>query len=95
MAIEIVKKISERAPTQHTKLVIALLVLFEGAVFVLMPFLNPITLQLEEQSLTWFRIAIALVLALLASLFVNIHLANKLTRLGHWIDERVRIVDET
>lgn len=93
--IEIVKRISDRAPTRHTKLAIALLVLFEGVVFALVPFMNPITFKLDEENLTWLRIVMALSLALLASLFVNFHLANKLIRLGKWIDERVRITNET
>lgn len=83
-----IEEISKRAPTRLTRLSLALLVFFEGLVFALVPFLNPITLELDEKNLTWLRIVLALSLALIASMVINTHLTIRLKKISKWVNER-------
>lgn len=82
------QEISNRAPTRLTRLALGLLILFESVVFALVPFLNPISLELDEKNLTWTRVVLAISLALFASLFVNFHLTNRLHAVSKWVDKQ-------
>lgn len=85
--MDLENKISNRAPTRLTKIALGLLIFFESVVFAIVPFLNPITFELDEKNLTWLRMVLALTLALLASLLVNIHLTNRLHAISVWVDK--------
>jgi len=86
--MDIKQEISSRAPTKATRIALAFLLLFEGVTFSLVPLLNPITLELDTKNLSWLTICIALVLALLASMFVNIHLTNRLRAVSKWVEKQ-------
>jgi hypothetical protein len=86
--MDIKQEILSRAPTKATQLALALLILFEGATFVLVPVLNPITLELDPKNLSWLTVCISLVLALLASMFVNVHLTNRLRSVSQWVEKQ-------
>ena len=85
--MNISQEISSRAPTRLTRLALVLLILFEGVVFAIVPFLNPISLELDEKNLTWLRLVLALSLAFIASLFVNIHLTFRLHAISKWVSK--------
>ena len=84
--MDIKEEILNRAPTKATRLALVLLILCEGAVFSLVPFLNPITLELDSKNLTWLSVCLALFLALLFSIFVNLHLTNRLKKISDWVN---------
>ena len=83
MAIK--KEISDRAPTQHTKTALLLLIAIEFSVVPLVAFSNPVTLELDPKNITWLQISVALFLALLFSLYVNFHLTNRLRNISKWV----------
>ncbi len=84
--MNIKEKLLDSAPTKKTRTALLLLLLLEGIIFSIVPFLNPITFELDSKNLTWFSICLALFLALIFSIFINFHLTNRLKKVSDWVN---------
>jgi len=84
--MNIKEEILDYAPTKKTRIALLLLLLLEGVIFSIVPFLNPITFELNSKNLTWLSVCLALSLALIFSIFINFHLTNRLKKVSDWVN---------